>query len=201
MAVCDMVVDLGVQPGTGQFPKDQHKILLRFEIPTERVKYTKDGKEMDGPAVISNRYTASMHEKANLRKTLASWRGKQFTDDEAESFDVSAVLGKPCLLNIVETTKGDKVYSNIAGIAPPLKGVALPVAELPLLLYTEEHPETFDKLPEWIRKLIEGQLRSDGKSYSKPDADGSYGFDQQSVPVDAYDQDASQFITDDEIPF
>jgi hypothetical protein len=47
--------------------------------------------------VISKEFTLSMHEKSTLRQFLESWRGKAFTEKEALSFDVTALIGKPCL--------------------------------------------------------------------------------------------------------
>ena len=104
--------------------KTSNKIRLTFELPNElRVFKEENGKQ---PMVISSDYTLSMYEKANLRKHLESWRGKSFTNQEAESFDVTKLLGVPCLLNIVHVTKGDKVYANIGGINPMMKGMECP---------------------------------------------------------------------------
>ena len=80
IAICDMVVYLGVQPGSGMYPKPKPQVFIRFELPNERIDFEKDVKKMNGPAVIGKRYTASMNEKATLRKDLEGWRGKSFTD-------------------------------------------------------------------------------------------------------------------------
>jgi hypothetical protein len=108
IAVCNMVVFLGLQPGSGMYPDAKNQLFIRWEVPAERVDYEKDGKKMEGPIVIGKTYTASMSEKANLRKDLESWRGESFSDESAEVFDVSTILGKGCMLSVVETTKGDK---------------------------------------------------------------------------------------------
>ena len=81
VSVCNAVVDLGIQPGSPMYPDPKHKVWIRFEVPDERIEYERDGKKLEGPRVISKEYTASMHEKANLRKDLENWRGKAFTDD------------------------------------------------------------------------------------------------------------------------
>lgn len=154
-AVCDMVVDVGLQE---TFFGTKPQAYLRFEVPAERWEYEKDGKKMEGPGVIGNFYTASMSSKANLRKFLEGWRGKKFTEAEASAFDISSVLGKACLLNVQESTKGDKTYSNIVSAAPIMKGMEPPRAELPLLLYYPGKEEMFAQLPEWIRKKIENQV-------------------------------------------
>jgi hypothetical protein len=180
-AVCDIVADLGLQPGSGMYPEPKQQVYIRFEIPSERVEYQKDGKRVEGPAVIGNTYTASMNEKANLRKILQAWRGKVFSDEEAEAFDISAILGKACLLTVVENQKGDKTYSNIGSVGPLLKGMSAPRVEMTPILYCEDSPHDFGKLPEWLRKKIEGQLKK--KVESRNDR-----------------QDTAE-ITDDDIPF
>ena len=54
-AVCNMVVDLGVQESSfnGE-SKSQHKVYLRWEVPDERVTYEKDGHETEGPCSIGS---------------------------------------------------------------------------------------------------------------------------------------------------
>src|SRR5690349_9346134 len=86
IALVRMIADLGMQTGRGIYPQPKHELYIGFEIPGERVTYTKDGKEIEGPMSIGRTYTLSMSEKSNLRKDLQSWRGKSFTDDEAEAF-------------------------------------------------------------------------------------------------------------------
>ena len=80
IAVCDIIAFLGVQPGTGLYPKPKPTIYLRFQLPNERVEFEKDGKKQSGPRMIGNCYTFSMHEKANLRHLLESWRGQHVED-------------------------------------------------------------------------------------------------------------------------
>src|SRR5687768_6847948 len=85
VAICNAVVDLGMQPGSGMYPDPKHQVYVRFELPTERVKYVKDGNEVEGPMSIGKTFTASMSEKANLRKFIESWFSKKFQNDNAAS--------------------------------------------------------------------------------------------------------------------
>src|SRR6185369_9702956 len=128
IAVCDIVADVGLQEST--FYGTKRKVYLRFEVPEERWKYEKDGKQMEGPGVIGNFYTASMNKKANLRKVLEGWRGRAFTDQEAEKFQIESVLGKACMISVQEKDVDGTTYSNIVSIAPLPKGVQAPGAEL-----------------------------------------------------------------------
>lgn len=159
IAVCNLVVDVGIQPGRGAFPEPKHQIYVRFEIAAERVEYEKDGKKVEGPITIGMFYTASMSEKANLRKHLESWRGRAFTDEQAADFDVKAILGKGCMLTVIESEKAGKVYSNIKGIGPLPKGIEAPRAENPLLFYDPTEPNAYDDLPQWLREKIDEQLK------------------------------------------
>lgn len=159
IAVCNLVADCGLQPGSQQYPSPKRKIYIRFEIPAERVEYEKDGQQVEGPLTIGSFYTASMNEKATLRKHLEGWRGKKFSDDEAAAFDVSAILGKAAMLSVVESESGGKTYSNISGIGSLPKGMPTPEAENPLLYFdSEAGPEAFDSLPKWLREKIDGQI-------------------------------------------
>lgn len=122
MAICYRVIDLGTQDTTYQGqPKKQHKILVSWELPDEKMK---DGR----PFTISSRYTWSMSEKAALRKDLEAWRGAPFGEKDfgEGGFDIQKIIGKPCLLTIVHTIKGEKTYANIKGIAGLMKGMVPP---------------------------------------------------------------------------
>ena len=113
IAVCNMVVDLGLQPSP-YGPK--HRIFFRWEIPDERTEWEKDGQTMEGPMTIGTTLSASLSKKATLRGFLESWRGKQFTKEELEGFDVFAVLGKSCQLQVIhEKADNGNVYANIKG--------------------------------------------------------------------------------------
>jgi hypothetical protein len=76
-ARCILVADLGTQETDYQGEtKHAHKVLLQFEICDDEIRRD------DGEAfILSKRYTASLHEKASLRKDLASWRGRDFTPE------------------------------------------------------------------------------------------------------------------------
>lgn len=158
LGVCNMVADIGLQPGSALHPDPKRQVVIRWEIPSERVEYERDGQKHEGPMTISRTFTASMNEKASLRQILENWRGRKFTNDEAAKFDVSSILGKPCLLNISESTKGDKTYSNVAGVSPLIKGMAGAEAENPLLYYADDNRRTYDQLPPWVREKIDNQL-------------------------------------------
>ena len=162
VALCNAVIDLGVQPGSGMYPDPKHQVYIRFELPTERVTYQKDGKDLEGPMSIGRSFTASMSEKANLRKFIEGWFGKKFPSDEAAAdFDIANILGKKCLLNVTHTEKGQKVYANVTAAAPIPRGMTAEYAQHNASLYfslDDPDPKVFEKLPKWIKEKIEGRI-------------------------------------------
>jgi hypothetical protein len=122
VARCYSLIDMGTQVSDGQYgSKEQHKIRIAFEIfgdddAGNPLTIDVDGKQM--PLTISKTYTLSLHEKAGLRKDLAAWRGRDFTDEEAKAFDVSKLMGVYCMLNVTTSENNGKTYTNIAGITP-----------------------------------------------------------------------------------
>ena len=135
--------------------KEASKVRLTFELPTE----TKVFKEENGeqPYVVSKEFTLSLHEKASLRKFLESWRGKGFTEQEAAHFDVSKLLGKPCMLNIIHKTKLDgNIRADISSVSPIPKGLSCPAPVLFPVLFSVNHfsQVVFDTLPEFLRDKI-----------------------------------------------
>lgn len=119
---CYSLIDLGTQESTGQFgTKFQHKIRIAWELFGEDEQGNPLTVEMDGktmPMTISKSYTVSLHEKAGLRKDLAAWRGRDFTDEEAKAFDVSKLLGAYCMVNCTQSETNGKTYTNVAGLTP-----------------------------------------------------------------------------------
>lgn len=178
---CVMVVDIGMQEGFNGKP--QHKVYLKFEVPDERVEYTKDDVQHEGPMTIGTTYTLSMHEKANLRKDLENWRGASFTDIEAAEFDIGALVGKCCQVMVTHNKKGDKTYANLTGIMGLAKEQKARAKDLrtenPLIVYSVSAPdiETYNSLPEWLREKIDGRIQSDAKETTREPATSTEGWD------------------------
>lgn len=167
LAICNMVVDLGKQKGEYQgVPNVKHKVFVRWEMPHERMTWTdKDGVEKEGPRVISKTYTLSLHENSAMRADLVGWRGKNFSPEEEMAFDVSKLLGVPCMVTIVHNVKGDKTYANVQSVSGVPKGMDRPkTTELTPLLYDDDNLGAWNFLPEWLQKRIEEQVRDEPAS-------------------------------------
>jgi hypothetical protein len=119
---CYSLIDLGTQTTDGQFGvKAQHKIRIGWELFGEDENGGPLGVDVDGkqmPMTISKSYTMSTHEKSRLRQDLSAWRGKDFSDEEAEAFDVSRLVGAYCMVNVTTSETNGKTYSNVAGLTP-----------------------------------------------------------------------------------
>ena len=110
-AVCVDVVDVGVMQGPFG-AKEKVRLVWEIEEPMESGK----------PFLASQLYTPSLHEKANLRLHLESWRCRTFTPKELAGFDLEVVIGVCCQLQIQHNTKNGRTYANIIAIVPLSKG-------------------------------------------------------------------------------
>lgn len=189
-AVCYAVVDIGEQKVV--FEKSERsvdQVVIIWELPDEVVETD------DGPVVrtISKTYTKSLHEKSALYKDLRSWRGKEFTQEELDAFDLKNIVGVPCLLNIVHKKKGDNVYANIASIMALPKGMEKPkLTREPLIFDMDEATEEdVSNLPEWLQRKVKDSLtwkyRMDerdagGGSFKGPQFESCDDFDDENVP-------------------
>ena len=108
-AVCVDVIDLGMVMST-YYKKESHKCYIVWEIDEEM----SDGQRF----TVRGRYTVSLNKKAVLRRDLESWRGRTFTDDELLGFDVEAVLGANCNVNVVQEKREGETYANVTAITP-----------------------------------------------------------------------------------
>lgn len=172
-AICDMFVDFGLQETTGKYAgKIQHKVYFRWQIPSLRLSYEKDGVQIEGPMTIGAKFTLSLHEKAALRKILQSWRGRAFTPEELRKFDVTAVVGKPCLVSVSHAPKdGGGVYANVDNVMKLPAGMPAPVLEGEPLIYDADNMGTFEKLRPWMQEIIKAQkLPEEADKANDPDA-------------------------------
>lgn len=159
-AICNLVADCGLQEGFSGKP--QHKVYIRWEVPDERVSYEKDGKQVDGPCSIGCMYTLSLSEKANLRKVLENWRGKPFTPQELQGFDITNVLSKCC--QIMVTHSEDGKYANVTGVMGISKdqrarAQSATPENFPIAFSIEEWDQkAFAALPNWLKEKIEERM-------------------------------------------
>ncbi len=155
IARCYGMVEIGtIKEETGIYAgKESHKVRISWETPHECHDF---GKGLQ-PFSVHKEFTLSMNEKATLRKMLESWRGKSFTEQEAESFDITKLLGKPCMINVIHKTSGKgSTYADISSIATIPKGLDCPEQVNPTveLSFDNWSQVTFDSLPDFIKDKI-----------------------------------------------
>lgn len=156
LARCYGLIQVGRYTEYSDFLKKDvivNKIRITWELP-ELKKEFKEG-EGERPYSISKEFTMSLNEKGNLRPFLNSWRGRSFTEDELKGFDILAIVGAPCMLNIIhkKSKDGSKTYVEIATITPLMKGTEIPPAfnEKQILTYSGWNQSLFDSLPDFIK--------------------------------------------------
>lgn len=193
IARCIRLIDLGTQESNYM---GQRKKVAKVRLVFESATLMDEGEMAGKPFLVSNTYTASLHEKSTLRKNLESWRGRKFTAEELEGFDLKNILGKPCMLNLIHEEREGKQYANVSSISPLMASMTAPKAVNPLV-YLSLDPEHFDenvfnslsdKLKETIKKSPE-YAAIYGKSYAEEEAK-SAGAKQIPSGID-----------DDDIPF
>jgi hypothetical protein len=147
------VYDLGTQSGGQYGPKPQ--ILVQWELHKRRGP-ARDAKS--NILTISNFYTLSFGDKANLRKDVEAMLGKTFSEEEAKAgYDIEDLLGKACRLQIVhEPKQGGGTRDQIGAIMALDDDDDAPRGELSEAYFEIKEgdrtiPET---VPEWIKKLI-----------------------------------------------
>lgn len=156
IARCYAMVEIGtVKEDKGPYMgKELHKVRIGWETPHECHDF---GKGLQ-PFSIHKEFTLSMYDKATLRKYLESWRGKPFTEEEAEKFDITKLLGKPCMLNIIhaKSKSSGKIYADISSIATLPKVIECPdqVNATVELSFDNWKQHVFDALPDFVKEKI-----------------------------------------------
>lgn len=158
VARCYRMVEIGtVEEEFLGVKKNMHKVRIGWELPTELKVFNPEKGEQ--PCVIDKEYTLSLADKANLRKDLQSWRGKAFTEEEAEAFDITRLLGVPCMLNIIHVQgKKDptKTYQAIGSVSPMPKGLICPPQFNETFVFDFENFDElkYNGLPDFIKEQI-----------------------------------------------
>jgi hypothetical protein len=191
-AICIGVVDLGTQQPTNPQFRASRKVAIIWEIPDERIKIERDGKQLDLPRSINRTFGLSLGPKAELRKFLENWRAKPFTDEELKGFDLKNLLGVNCQINVVQEAKGDKTYSNVTAASPLMKGLPKKTAENPPLYFTlEDCPAGEVKFPSHMPEWLQARVMNSDEYIARA---------QQANPQHAATADVGDVVSED-VPF
>lgn len=182
IAVCYGVIDAGFHQ-TPQYGI-KRKLILLWETSEEK-------DQNNSPFQLVGFYTPSLGAKATLRKHLESWRGRKFTEEELNGFDVRKVLGAPCLITVQHDVKpdGSKRHKVVSVTALP-KTTPKPELANKKVFYSVDEPATSSPksdLPEWINDLL-GQCVPDPLL-------------KKVATINSIEDDGGQSYRDGEIPF
>ena len=153
--IATAIIDLGIQENM-MYGKQQRKAIIVWNIVGETVKVNDE----ELPRVISKEYTMSLGEKSTLRKDLEAWRGRPFTTEELQGFDLKNILNVPCQLQINQQEKNGKTYVNIAAIMAIPKGMSVAPVDNTYVFDTYDLStwENYDKIANWIKEKIKKAL-------------------------------------------
>ena len=200
IAICFGLIDLGTQIHNFQ-DKTTHSRDLRilFELTGPKMvgKYREENKGK--PFVVGVTCKQSLHPKANLRKLLVGWRGRDFTKEELAGFEIDVLVGKPVRLAMVQ--REERVW--VDGCSPVTKAEwaatkhKLVNAAVKLSLAEGEFDQSvFDSLSNGMREKIarspEYAALGQGEAQADPD-DGSAGVEATAEPASSPE--------DDDVPF
>ena len=185
LARCYRIVDLGTQKseydGKTNFSR---KVMICWEIHGEDSNGEPLCTDKGEPMAIFKTYTLSLNDKASLRIDLQAWRGRAFTQEELNRFDLKNVLGHWCMVNVIQKPVGDKVYSNVASLAPVpqvVKSSGLPDGHNKLDIFNIAEPDM--KLFETFGKNIKHKIESSPEWKAR----GNTGLEEHKEWLDAYD--------------
>ena len=212
-ARCYSVVDFGTAEHfyNGQSQGIQRRINVTWELP-EFTAVFGEGRAPE-PFIIGNEMKLSTNDNATLALLITAWRGSGLTAEEKQGFEVSKMLGKPCIMSFDVKVKQNapaqiQQYTNKVArlvktsIAPIPNGMQEMNPMNPQLFFDFDvmmgqgqfDLETFKRLPKWQRERIEkaqefmhfvslGQVTA-GMEFERPV--------QQTAPVQQAPQAAQQ---------
>ena len=168
VAICYKMVELGTITDTFKGEDvTRHRVLLYWELSNELATF--DGVEK--PISVSKEFSLSMNEKSTLRKMLESWRGKAFTEKEANAFDITKLMGVPCMVNVIHvTSQSGNQYENVSSITPLPKGMEIPTQfndsfEFSIDGYDQAK---FDTFPDFIKEKISSSVEMKARQATAP---------------------------------
>ena len=158
--IATAIIDLGIQENM-TYGKQQRKAIIVWNVVGETVKVNDE----ELPRVISKEYTMSLGEKSTLRKDLEAWRGRPFTTEELQGFDLKNILNVPCQLQINQQEKNGKTYTNIAAIMSIPKGMSVAPVDNVYIFDTYDLTtwENYDKIANWIKEKKKKAMNIDKK--------------------------------------
>jgi len=199
-AVCTMVIDLGIQYNQ-TFNKSNHQVKILWDVVGETVEI--NGETL--PRQISKDFTVSLDERSTLRKMLQSWRGKPFTAEELQGFELKKLLGASCQLQLIHKENERGTFAVVDSIMALPKGMPKPEAEKTAVFDMDE-PETyevFNTLPRYIQEKVSQAENFAATGLTLPEKNGNgYGNGGSSYSYGAPPPaNFEEISSEDDLPF
>lgn len=86
-----------------------------FKVVFETLMEREDGSRF---CTWSRNFTPTLNEKANFRKFLRGWLGRDLTKEELEGFDTDTLIGRTAQVVVVHEHKDGETYANIVACTP-----------------------------------------------------------------------------------
>jgi hypothetical protein len=160
------VLDLGLQPQRAYQGKDKppaNEVMITYEL-VDTFLVDEDGNELeDKPRWVSETFPLN---PLYADKAKSTQRYKAVDPNENFGGDFSLLVDSPVNVTIVLNQKGDKTYTNVAGIAGmrPRDAQKCPELKNPTKVFDLSAPdmEVFNSLPQWVQDKIKGNLEFNG---------------------------------------
>lgn len=146
------IVDLGTQPQTdwqtGEKTESKKKVLITWELPTERITITVDEEEVDKPRWISKEYTLSNFDQSALMKLLGAIAPQGINR-------LSELVDTACMVSVGSTSTGN---AKITGVVSVPAGMEVQPLENEATYFDFDAPEQelFELQVNWVKEKIKG---------------------------------------------
>lgn len=177
IATCYQVIDLGSQISEFNGEKKIHrKVRISWELSSELMK---DGR----PFSVNKTYNLSSNDKSSLVIDINAWRGKPFTTEEFGSFDLTKLLGKSCMLQVMYNESKGKTYANVKAVMALPKGQASTPLTNPAVGFSlgDFNQSVFDGLTDYLKQMI---MASPEFKELKGIDDGNHGQEISEMPTE-----------------
>jgi hypothetical protein len=206
VATCYSVIEIGTVASMFEGEeKRMKKVRVTFELPALMRVF--DPIKGEQPMVISNDYTLSMADNANLRKFISGMIGREIIGKEAYDFDIRNLIGMSCLLNVVHKQVGDKTYANIHAASPLIMGMVAPAQINPsqCLMFFNFDFDVYNKLPKFLQEKIaatpEWNALQDYLAYKSKEEAAVSDIRNKDVSIAASEPAQPTQIEEDDLPF
>jgi hypothetical protein len=159
MARCQKIVHIGTREYESNGSLFQvNEAVLYFELVTA-----------EKPTVLEMIVQLSTNKESDFRKMLNNWRGKDMTDEEAEAFNITVSLIKPCTINVIHKTLptkagGSFTKEEIMSVGQIMMDVKCPAGKMPtqVLEYDNWDAEIFEGLTAYIKNKVKASKEYKG---------------------------------------